>query len=244
MPCYQTPPHVGAVPANGSYSTEASCLEACKEGACCETANGTTTCSVKPQCQCQGEGKTFKGVGTTCSPNPCVQQCSPTCPVPASLSITIAVSESPISSFGITRPDCLASFPSFLSGVYVLQLSEVVAVGNSSVAKYSLTTTSIYIAFDWWCSGTGGGGGGLVIARCPGQQNGAIVISPTDCYPHVSNILTTSSRSWFPTIVQYCEGASLPTLTFIEPGFNEQYTCAVPTGGGARFSSTFSFVAQ
>jgi hypothetical protein len=37
-------------------------------GACCEG----TTCSVKPQCQCQGTGKTFKGVGTTCSPNPCV----------------------------------------------------------------------------------------------------------------------------------------------------------------------------
>jgi hypothetical protein len=32
-----------------SYTTEADCLNACKEGACCEG----TTCTVKPQCQCQ-----------------------------------------------------------------------------------------------------------------------------------------------------------------------------------------------
>ena len=57
-----------------SYATLAECLQACKEGACCEG----TTCSIKPQCQCQGAGKTFKGVGTTCSPNPCAVQCS--CP--------------------------------------------------------------------------------------------------------------------------------------------------------------------
>ena len=50
-----------------SYKTEAQCLQACKEGACCEG----TTCSVRPQCQCQGTGQTFKGVGTTCDPNPC-----------------------------------------------------------------------------------------------------------------------------------------------------------------------------
>jgi hypothetical protein len=65
MPCSQqnSAPSPGAV----SYATEADCLNACKEGACCEG----TTCSVKPQCQCQGAGKVFKGVGTTCSPNPC-----------------------------------------------------------------------------------------------------------------------------------------------------------------------------
>jgi hypothetical protein len=38
------------------------------EGACCEG----TTCSVKPQCQCQGAGQRFRGVGTTCTPNPCL----------------------------------------------------------------------------------------------------------------------------------------------------------------------------
>lgn len=71
MPCYQS----NAVPAgfsvsgSGSYSTEADCLNACKEGACC---NGTT-CSVKPQCQCNAAaGEVFKGVGTTCTPNPCL----------------------------------------------------------------------------------------------------------------------------------------------------------------------------
>lgn len=41
----------------------------CKEGACCTG----TTCSVRPQCQCQGTGQRFKGVGTTCN-SPC-QDC-------------------------------------------------------------------------------------------------------------------------------------------------------------------------
>ena len=69
MPCYQSTNLPGGVTTTGrtSYKTEADCLQACREGACCEG----TTCTVKPQCQCQGTGKTFKGVGTVCSPNPC-----------------------------------------------------------------------------------------------------------------------------------------------------------------------------
>jgi hypothetical protein len=69
MPCYQStnlPPGVTTT-GRTSYTTEADCNQACKEGACCEG----TTCSVKPQCQCQGAGKVFKGVGTVCTPNPC-----------------------------------------------------------------------------------------------------------------------------------------------------------------------------
>lgn len=41
---------------------------ACCLGACCES-NGT--CSVKPQEQCQGFGRLFKGEGTTCGPTTC-----------------------------------------------------------------------------------------------------------------------------------------------------------------------------
>ena len=63
MPCYQGSTNNGAVSSSPGYATEAECLAACKEGACCEG----TTCSVKPQCQCQGTGQTFKGVGTVCS---------------------------------------------------------------------------------------------------------------------------------------------------------------------------------
>ncbi len=70
MTCVQVRPTDGRYQytTQQSYTTEAECLQACKAGACCEG----TTCSVKPQCQCQGTGKTFKGVGTTCSPNPCL----------------------------------------------------------------------------------------------------------------------------------------------------------------------------
>jgi hypothetical protein len=65
MPCYQLPNLPGGVTTTGrtSYRTEAECNQACKEGACCEG----TTCTVKPQCQCQGAGQTFKGVGTVCT---------------------------------------------------------------------------------------------------------------------------------------------------------------------------------
>jgi hypothetical protein len=62
MPCRKVSTYNGVGASSGSYKTEAECLQACREGACCEG----TSCSVKPQCQCQGTGKTFKGVGTVC----------------------------------------------------------------------------------------------------------------------------------------------------------------------------------
>lgn len=72
MPCRQVSTFNGLTGSGqsggGGYTTEADCLQACREGACCEG----TTCTVKPQCQCQGTGKTFKGVGTVCAPNPCI----------------------------------------------------------------------------------------------------------------------------------------------------------------------------
>ena len=69
MPCYQPTNFPPGFTTTGrtSYATEADCLNSCKEGACCEG----TTCSVKPQCQCQGAGKVFRGVGTVCTPNLC-----------------------------------------------------------------------------------------------------------------------------------------------------------------------------
>jgi hypothetical protein len=59
---------VGTGPAGGGgYATEAECLKACGEGACCEAG----VCSVKPACLCKGTGQLFKGVGTVCTPDPC-----------------------------------------------------------------------------------------------------------------------------------------------------------------------------
>ena len=70
MPCYQSTnlPSGFLTTGRTSYKTEAECNQACQEGACCEG----TTCSVKPACRCQGTGKVFKGVGTTCQ-NTCRQ---------------------------------------------------------------------------------------------------------------------------------------------------------------------------
>lgn len=73
MPCYQSTNLPSGVTTTGrtSYKTEVECNQACKDGACCEG----TSCSVKPECQCQGTGKTYKGQGTTCTPNPCLCCC-------------------------------------------------------------------------------------------------------------------------------------------------------------------------
>lgn len=77
MPCRQVPTYGGVSgsgkAAGGGHATEADCLQACQEGACCEG----TTCTVRPQCQCQGTGKVFKGVGTVCTAEtcPCIGAC-------------------------------------------------------------------------------------------------------------------------------------------------------------------------
>lgn len=77
MPCRKSPTFDGRTGfgpvASSGYQSEAACLNACKEGACCES-NGT--CNVRPQCQCQGAGQTFRGVGTTCSPGECCVTCA------------------------------------------------------------------------------------------------------------------------------------------------------------------------
>ena len=84
MPCRQVSTYNGTAATSGAYRTEAECLQACQEGACCEG----TTCSVKPACQCQGTGKTFKGVGTVCTPNPCLC-CANGTPNPQNLSVEV-----------------------------------------------------------------------------------------------------------------------------------------------------------
>lgn len=114
MPCRQASTYNGTAgsgqPGGGGYATEADCLNACKEGACCEG----TTCSIKPQCQCQGTGKTFKGVGTTCSPNPC-DPCCQGALQPSSLLLQIT-------SVDRVSPESVSlSFP--LVGSYVLPAS-------------------------------------------------------------------------------------------------------------------------
>lgn len=68
MACIKATSEAPAPEGAATYATEGDCTSACGEGACCEG----TTCTVKPQCQCQGAGKVFQGIGTTCSPNPCI----------------------------------------------------------------------------------------------------------------------------------------------------------------------------
>jgi len=117
MPCRQVSTFNGTAGSGktggGGYATEADCLNACKEGACCEG----TTCSVKPACQCQGTGKVFKGVGTTCTPNPCFK-CAGLCngnALPQSLSFTLA-------GFGGTPPSWVQD--QFLNTTWSIPLTD------------------------------------------------------------------------------------------------------------------------
>jgi hypothetical protein len=86
MPCYEfQSDSPSGPPWSSGFASEADCLQACGEGACC---NGTT-CTVKPQCQCNAAaGEVFKGVGTVCSPNPCL--CCGTTDTPEHLMLTIS----------------------------------------------------------------------------------------------------------------------------------------------------------
>lgn len=85
MTCRQVSTYNGAPgsgqPTGGGYPTEAECLNACKEGACCTG----TTCSVKPQCQCQGTGQVFVGIGTTCA------GCGCNCPAVIRFEVSLAL---------------------------------------------------------------------------------------------------------------------------------------------------------
>lgn len=116
MPCYKIvarPEGDGQVGQQG-YATEEDCLNACKEGACCE-ADGT--CNVRPQCQCQGATQTFRGIGTTCEPNPCLP-CNACCASPCSnygsvsgcsdlsMDIAFSVSTSTATQGNDSAPDC------------------------------------------------------------------------------------------------------------------------------------------
>jgi hypothetical protein len=73
MPCYQTSNLPAGFVTTGRtvHRTAAECNQACGEGACCEG----TSCSVKPACRCQRAGQVFRGVGTVCTPNPCLCCC-------------------------------------------------------------------------------------------------------------------------------------------------------------------------
>jgi len=66
MPCFSDDevPDDYLEKGSGSFDTEEDCLDACAEGACCETDG---TCNIKPQCECDTDnGAVFAGVGETC----------------------------------------------------------------------------------------------------------------------------------------------------------------------------------
>jgi hypothetical protein len=158
MPCYKrTSVPSGGTVVGGAYRTEAECLQACKEGACCEG----TTCSVKPQCQCQGTGKVFQGAGTVCTPNPCDTSCKP-CDgrtVPSKATVT-AVVDDIILTTDPNTPFTLDQLNGWLAGTYVLNKTDI---GNPDIVYYQfggwpVQTGSRYADMIYVCSRAGDSG--------------------------------------------------------------------------------------
>lgn len=114
MTCLQVPTYLGVPAKSGPHASEAECNQACQEGACCQGAS----CSVKPQCQCQGTGKVFKGVGTVCTPNPCCSRC-----------------------VSCLSPDCL---PQYIVISYVAAFSQRVVLGPppTVIPSYTFSNTA------------------------------------------------------------------------------------------------------
>jgi hypothetical protein len=161
MTCYQSTNLPGGFTTTGRtrYTTEAECNQSCKEGACCEG----TTCSVKPACQCQGEGKVFQGVGTVCTPNPCDTSCKP-CngrTEPSKATVTAVVDNIVLTS-DPTTPFTLAQLNGWLAGTYVLNKTDV---GNPDIVYYQfggwpVPTGSRYADMNYNCTFGGQSGGG------------------------------------------------------------------------------------
>jgi hypothetical protein len=73
MPCYSQDNvpegYIAKFPDGPTYESEEDCLDACAEGACCETDG---TCNIKPQCECDTDnGAVFAGVGEKCEASTC-----------------------------------------------------------------------------------------------------------------------------------------------------------------------------
>lgn len=181
MPCYQStslPPGFTTTGRTG-YATEADCLNACKEGACCTG----TTCSVKPQCQCQGAGQTFRGVGTTCTPNPC-GYCGCNSQIPTNIVISFASASIALSSGSGTVSQKASEIEDFLE-----QVSPTLTLQGSPLQSAASFTYSALGCGDANATGcvscppdfraAEGGGGAIsstlgLVLPC----NGAIVASP------------------------------------------------------------------
>ena len=183
MPCYQSTNLPSGVTTTGrtSYATEADCLNACKEGACCEG----TTCMVKPQCQCQGAGKVFKGVGTVCSPNPC-GYCGCNAQIPTNIGLAFANASITLSSGSGTVSQKASEIEDFLE-----QISPTLTLQGSPSQSATSFTYSAFGCSDANATGCvscppdfraaeGGGGGGVAVASTLGLVipcSGAIAAS-------------------------------------------------------------------
>jgi hypothetical protein len=112
MPCYQSTNLPSGVTTTGrtGYQTQADCLNACKEGACCELIDGVGSCNIKPQCQCLCTN------GSCCGPD---------------TSPTIAGPSRPVCRGG-TRVECNAR-----GGTWRECIDCVAASSGPSVCEYS-----------------------------------------------------------------------------------------------------------
>jgi len=193
MPCYQSANLPSGVTTTGrtSYRTEAECNQACKEGACCEG----TSCTVKPQCQCQG---TFFGLGSVCSSGICCDQFKSDCAgtqLPATISVSFQITNNPggdewlpslggewslslvsvgpqsgaqyqCASYGFSRPASGANRSVLVAVEFFFTQSSGQWVRAVSVRAYESTLNSFFGAFAFPSGGPCVSGGYIPVSGC------------------------------------------------------------------------------
>ena len=159
MTCLQIPVYFGVPAKSGSHATEAECNQACQEGACCEG----TTCTVKPQCQCQGTGQSFKGVGTTCAPNPC-GRCGCTTGIVNATAITLSISGASL-LFSPQDPDAVG-YEQMRNGGSCVSDGSVTQWLNSITVSLSDTTDPVTGSQSWNGQATTQGHLSSVLVQC------------------------------------------------------------------------------
>lgn len=144
----------------GPFATEAECLEACKEGACCES-NGT--CNVRPKCQCQAVGQTFRGVGTPCTATLC--GCCGNGESLAGKSVTLVVTQT-FAKLGVFPPGSGFVGQTCCDGNATDTSTSTLTVSASqSGANRCIIGFSVPARFDEPCSGGNATSGSVTISR-------------------------------------------------------------------------------
>lgn len=142
MPCIESdsiPPEGYYTDDSTVYESEEDCLDACAEGACCETDG---TCSIKPQCECDtANGAVFAGIGEgceACAPCGCEGQSG----WPESIAVTLSGATQPT----VWQPDFPQGLPQETVGA-IMEAAGIAAGSGRPVVVQRTAFNSSYASY-------------------------------------------------------------------------------------------------